>query len=358
MRVGDLGTRGRNLCLKCSWVLVLVTAGTLSSAQLVNPGFESSLSMPSAPGMWQLLPGWNNALSGVSTPDFFHLDGELGGDLPETPVAWVDPAEGRGVAGITAIKRNSPGQPLSREYLVMEFGSSLQVGQHYTLSFQVTNGTWLPTSGAGLAVNGLGVAFSTDQPVQLGSQEMQLPPTFQSSFARYSAEWETVSFAFQASAPSRFMTIGVFGADADLDAEVVMGDNPTMAYYFFDDFVLNLFDPVEGWVSDNQEEKGPALEVAQEVDLEFYVPNAFSPNGDGVNDVFIPEIGENRPLSCEIYSRWGELLARLDPQSPQWDGRDMRGELLQPGVYVWRIEWPRGVSLGEYSQQGAVTVLR
>jgi gliding motility-associated-like protein len=357
MRVEPWGMSSRFAIMNLVLALGLCGFSANVAAQLVNPGFESALSMPSAPGMWQLLPGWNNAFSGMSTPDFFHLDGELGGDLPETPIAWVQPAEGRGVAGITAIKRNSPGQPLSREYLVMEFDAPLQAGQHYTLSFQITNGEWLPTSGAGLAVNGLGVAFSVEQPIQMGDLELPLPPTFQSSFARYEQGWETVSFAFEASGPSRFMTIGVFGADADLEAEVVMGENPTMAYYFFDDFSLSLFDPIDGWLSDNQEVKGPEM-AGLPVESEFYVPNAFSPNGDGVNDVFMPEIGDVNPLSCEIYSRWGELLARLDPASPQWDGRDMQGELLKPGVYVWRIEWPGSAAQGQEAQQGAVTVLR
>ena len=49
--------------------------------------------------MWHLLPGWNNALSGLSSPDFFHMDGTLGGDLPETPVAMVQPIRGAGFAG-------------------------------------------------------------------------------------------------------------------------------------------------------------------------------------------------------------------------------------------------------------------
>ena len=97
-----------------------------AQAQLVNPGFENATAMPVAPGMWHLLPGWTNAGSGSATPDFFHLDGALGGDLPETPIALVEPVEGRGIAGIAAIKRTGPNQPLDREYLVMELAEPLR----------------------------------------------------------------------------------------------------------------------------------------------------------------------------------------------------------------------------------------
>ena len=146
-----------------------------ANAQLVNPGFEQSTAMPVAPGMWNLLPGWSNAGSGSSSPDFFHLDGALGGDLPETPIAMVQPAEGRGIAGIAAIKQVGPGQPLSREYLVMEMAEPLRSASA-TLSFD-TNGAWLPTSAAGLAVNGLGIAFSVDEPVQMGNAALPIPAT-------------------------------------------------------------------------------------------------------------------------------------------------------------------------------------
>lgn len=335
----------------------LLLCAALSSAQLVNPGFEQAAAMPDAPGMWHLLPGWNNAFSGSATPDFFHLDGSLGGDLPETPVALVQPAEGRGIAGLAAIKRNPPGMPLSREYLVMELATPLEPGQAYSVSFEVTNGLWLSTSPAGLAVNGLGVAFSLEQPIQLGGGRLDLPPTFQFPYARYDDQWERVSFQFEAASPARFMTIGVFGEDAELEADMVMGDNPQLAYYFFDDFTMGPVDLGDEPFPVAEEPKGPDPELP-EGESSVFVPNAFSPNGDGLNDYFAPEVGVQKPSSFEIYSRWGQLVAKLDPGAPRWDGRDMSGTLLGPGIYVWKLEWPGGPASAARSEQGAVTILR
>ena len=329
-----------------------------AQAQLVNPGFENATAMPVAPGMWHLLPGWTNAGSGSATPDFFHLDGALGGDLPETPIALVEPAEGRGIAGIAAIKRTGPNQPLDREYLVMELAEPLTVGQAYTLSFEVTNGMWLPTSSAGLAVNGLGIAFSIEEPVQMGNGALPFPVTFQFPYARYNAEWERVSFNFDVAGPSRYLTIGVFDPDEDLEAEVVMGDNPQMAYYFFDDFQLQEMSPEEGQAPAELVDKGPEIKPELEEEIPVYVPNAFSPNGDGLNDTFRPEVEGAMPVVFEIYSRWGERLAHLDPGNPEWDGRDMEGRPLAPGIYVWRMEWPQIAGKAARSEQGAVTILR
>jgi gliding motility-associated-like protein len=75
---------------------------------------------------------------------------------------------------------------------------------------------------------------------------------------------------------------------------------------------------------------------------EVYIPNVFSPNGDGVNDYFFisghPEGIRNIPL-LQIYDRWGGLVyERVDalPNLPEqgWDGK-ARGDDINPGVFVY-----------------------
>ena len=339
-----------------TWLLVTGLMG--ASGQLVNPGFELSSGMPSAPGMWHLLHGWNNALSGISSPDFFHLDGTLGGDLPETPVALVQPVAGRGLAGLAVIKRNGAGQPLSREYLVQMFDAPLEVGQHYELSFGLTNGVRLPTSQSGLSVNGVGIALSENQPAQFGDGVLDLSPVFQFPYARYDEEWEQVTMTFQADVPHRFLTIGVFLPDDALEVEIRAGINPSLAYYFFDDFSLTPVPPPGEPGPAGVEVKDPVDDEKPEAsDFSIFVPNAFSPNGDGLNDVFKPQVGEIMPVSFGIYTRWGQRIAELDPGSPEWDGKDSQGALLSPGVYIWMLEWPRSVPRDQRTQQGAVMLL-
>ncbi len=338
--------------------LFLLLLPATAFSQLVNPGFEESTAFPTAPGMWHLLPGWNNALSGLATPDFFHLDGTLGGDLPETPLALVNPPEGRGIAGLAVIKRNGAGQPLSREYLVQSFSAPLVVGQSYSFSFMMTNGNRLMTSLSGLAVNGVGVALSENQPAQFGSGALDLVPVFQFPYARYEEEWEQVTFSFVADAPYRFMTLGVFLPDEDIEAEIQAGENPSLAYYFFDAFSLEEMQPGDGPLSAEDGVKGPEPEQGASPGFGMFVPNAFSPNGDGLNDWFKPEVGQVQPISFEIFSRWGERIAVLDPVTPQWDGRTPNGEWMESGVYIWRLEWPRDVREEDRSQQGAVMLIR
>ncbi len=70
--------------------------------------------------------------------------------------------------------------------------------------------------------------------------------------------------------------------------------------------------------------------------LEPYVPNAFSPNSDGLNDEVVPLAMESViSFEFEIYNRWGELIFKTDNQSDGWDGT-FNGKELNPGVYVWQ----------------------
>ena len=76
-------------------------------------------------------------------------------------------------------------------------------------------------------------------------------------------------------------------------------------------------------------------------DRQIYVPNAFSPNGDGVNDVFMVFAGSDvvKIKSFLVFSRWGETVFQyfnFEPNNPAfgWDGKH-RGEYMNPAVFTW-----------------------
>lgn len=89
---------------------------------------------------------------------------------------------------------------------------------------------------------------------------------------------------------------------------------------------------------------------------EVYVPNSFTPNGDGVNDLW--KITNLNPAgsSLQIYNRWGERVYQAAPYRNNWRGYTQKGKKLPGGVYVYYLRYRRGGQLEE--QQGWVQILR
>jgi len=90
----------------------------------------------------------------------------------------------------------------------------------------------------------------------------------------------------------------------------------------------------------------------------LYVPNAFTPNNDGKNDVFKVAGYDNLSFfRFRIYNRWGaEVFFSLLPEKG-WNG--FLKEQLQPqGVYVWIMEYKKKYSQEVFFQKGTVTLIK
>ncbi len=86
-------------------------------------------------------------------------------------------------------------------------------------------------------------------------------------------------------------------------------------------------------------------------------PNAFTPNGDGKNDLFLPaDYGAIKNYEFYIYNRWGEQVFESFDPDEGWDGK-FKGELVPQDVYVWMIKgvYKNGTP---FSDAGNVTLLR
>lgn len=71
---------------------------------------------------------------------------------------------------------------------------------------------------------------------------------------------------------------------------------------------------------------------------EIYVPNSFTPNGNGINDKFFAYCDSCLDFHIYIFDRWGELIYESTDISQGWDGTYM-GNNVPQGVYVYRIDY-------------------
>ena len=90
---------------------------------------------------------------------------------------------------------------------------------------------------------------------------------------------------------------------------------------------------------------------------DIFVPNVFTPNGDGNNDVF-KVLGKNiKLLNLAIFDRWGEKVFESADINAGWDGT-YRGKIAPPGVYVYMLQYLGGIDTHASEMKGSITLLR
>ncbi len=94
-------------------------------------------------------------------------------------------------------------------------------------------------------------------------------------------------------------------------------------------------------------------------DISVYIPNTFTPNGDGLNDFFIVKgtglLYEN--FTCEIFDRWGSLVYFSKDISKGWDG-SIKGVIASEGVYTYKVKVVSAYSKNRKEFLGHVNLMK
>ncbi len=101
--------------------------------------------------------------------------------------------------------------------------------------------------------------------------------------------------------------------------------------------------------------------VIIEPDFTLYVPNAFTPNGDGKNEVFKAEGDGILTFTMYIFDRWGNPIFTTSNIDVGWNGRrnnSTGNETLQQDVYVWKIDLSSVTNKQGKTYTGIVTLLK
>jgi gliding motility-associated-like protein len=88
---------------------------------------------------------------------------------------------------------------------------------------------------------------------------------------------------------------------------------------------------------------------------DLFIPEGFSPNGDGKNDTYVIEnITGNATISLVVFNRWGGAVYTSSNYQNDWDGRAKSGEDLPSGTYFYKIQF----SDGRPQSEGSLTLWR
>lgn len=89
-----------------------------------------------------------------------------------------------------------------------------------------------------------------------------------------------------------------------------------------------------------------------------FLPNVFSPNGDGVNDhVKLESTKYKSPIEFSVYDRWGNRVYNADSIDFEWNGTN-GSDFLNPGVYVYRLQLTCPIDDSPVVVTGDITIVR
>ncbi|HYJ62489.1 MAG TPA: gliding motility-associated C-terminal domain-containing protein [Parafilimonas sp.] len=104
--------------------------------------------------------------------------------------------------------------------------------------------------------------------------------------------------------------------------------------------------------------KADTINIFKQCAFDIFMPNAFTPNGDGLNDLFrIPLQNYNRLISFTIYNRWGEKIFTTQNISNGWNGMNKEYPAAT-GTYVYIIVMKSLDNKSTFTKKGYVTLIR
>lgn len=94
-------------------------------------------------------------------------------------------------------------------------------------------------------------------------------------------------------------------------------------------------------------------------DFSFYMPNSFTPDGNGLNDIFMPTFSDISDYRIEIFNRWGELVFESSDPLSGWDG-NFKNSSCPAGLYIWKVSYKgfHNKLFKNFNNKGVVNLIR
>ena len=296
-----------------------------------NPSFEELTYCPQFLAQFSVADWFNPSAGSIMflTPDNYHecSVGESG--VPQNIVGYQQAKDGQAYAGIILMDA----LPNAREYLAVKLKSTLQMGKRYYWCMSVNL-----ADSVDWAYNNFGIALTNT--MFMSPNDPVFPLTVYDNVnltITDQQDWTAIGGSFIAHGGENYLYIGNFFDDANTDLVVVQQNSlfGPSAYYFVDDVFLAEYD-CTGFF--------------------FNIPNVFTPNGDGINDVFVTAengVGEKR---ISILNRWGEEVFR-NSLTDSWDGTSKGGNCTE-GVYFYVINFVNLTNGIEEQKTGVIQLVR
>lgn len=309
-------------------LFALVFSNSYSQNLIYNGDFEIYDTCPnnlSQPGDYQIEKclGWYAPT--YATSDYFNSCATWPVSVPNNAIGNILPYSGNAYCGIFIedcknINLCSSYWGFWVEYIQSKLIMQLSEGHEYEFTCKVAR----TNKAADYAFSEFGAIFSSDSIIKNDARPILNTPQVINQRGHYLSDtnWMEIKGKFIARGDENFITIGFFLDTLNLDTLNVANNwiiDPLHygTYYFIDDAKLQFTGNI------------------------FQFPNIFSPNNDGINDVWKPFFSSYGDV-LKIYNRWGALVFENESTEIYWDGRNKSSENCAPGAYYFVIENPNG----------------
>jgi gliding motility-associated-like protein len=393
------------------FLLLLITVNSSFSQvnNLVpNPSFEDYTSCPTSQGDIYKASGWFNGC--YWNPDYYNSCANFNNPTFGTPINQANnfqiPKTGVAYAGIHIY---SGGNNL-REYIAIKLIITLIKERNFCMKFFTSFGA------TSHAMDLIGTYFSKDSIICNNGNLFNKTPQICNPYGNVlidTLNWMKISGNFISTGGEKYLYIGDFYPDSQNTIDPFNLNFPnTISYYYIDDvsvcdcddfkpkldkdttlcigqqLLLKANIPKEAdsviytwqdgskdstylvtqpgtyWVSAYIEDYKITVTDSIRVNYtdcntpQLWIPNSFTPNGDGLNDIFrIETLDVLLEYSMLIFNRWGQMIYESNEVTKGWDGK-YKGKQLESGVYTYRIEALDRIEKIKKVYNGKVTVVR
>jgi gliding motility-associated-like protein len=296
------------------------------------------------PGFYQIehCLGWYSPT--YATPDYFNTCAEVWPFIPGVPLnlaGYQIPKSGNGYLGFLAFDytiTDTLGTIWQwREYIQSELVSPLVTGRIYSFTFYVSLSDDSP-----LACSKIGMWFTDYAYTTNDSKPIPFAPQIMNVAGNYitdTVNWTIISGSFEANGGEKYITIGPYDDEINVDTiRVLFPAEPFgWAYYYLDGCTL--------------------IDITDSINSgTFYVPNIFSPNNDGSNDILFARGTNIKEIEFSIYNRWGELVFETNDINIGWDGK-YNSKPCDASVFAYyaKVVFTDG---SEQIKKGSITLIR
>jgi gliding motility-associated-like protein len=272
-----------------------------------NGSFEDTLKCPQTGGEITASRFWFDP--NFMSSDLFNSCSSGGFSIPYNQFGYQFPYQGTNFAGLTLFWKSVSNY---REYVGIMLKESLKPEEVYYFSLQFSY-----ADSCTFISKNISIGFVEDTS-GLYNQNIILP---NSKFLLYQDiideknSWNKAKILFTAKGGEKFILIGNFENDLSTNFVSTTGGNSSIF-----DFSYIYLDSISLYHS------------------EIIIPNVFTPNDDGINDVWKVDLSEYKNPKVNIFNRWGISIFGSTFHKINWDGRTSSGIECSSGIYFFTIQ--------------------